>query len=359
MLAGNKLKDRRIMVAMSGGVDSSVAAYLLKKENIDIAGVTMCFGLTFEDGNPKQCCDPKSISDAKRVCNMIDIPHYVLDHAEELKKFVIDDFVEEYKKGRTPNPCVRCNQRLKFDNLLEKARDMGLDSIATGHYAKIEEDESGFHLEMATDRHKDQTYFLWGIKKEDLPYIVFPVSHIEKPELRKIAENAGLEIAHKQESQDICFVTDGNYRNLLANYGVESKSGDMVTVDGTVVGEHSGIVGYTVGQRKGLGVALGRPQYVVDIDTKNNRVVIGDRKDLDANGLYIDEYNELESLPSTGITIKIRSTMAPVKCSVEKAGERLKVLFDEPQFAISPGQSAVLYDGIRVIGGGITDERIS
>lgn len=353
------MKKQRILVAMSGGVDSSAAALLLKEQGHDIMGVTMCFGITFADGNPKSCCDPKSISDARRVCQMIGVPHYTLDHAEQLKKHVIDDFVSEYVKGRTPNPCVRCNQKLKFTDLLEKAQDLDCDAIATGHYATIIEDEDGFHLEAASDKRKDQTYFLWGIRKEDLAHIIFPVSHLEKPELRKIAEKAGLPTANKRESQDICFVPDGNYRTLLKAYGVESKPGNMVTLDGTVVGKHTGIVDYTVGQRKGLGVALGAPKYVVEVDVVNNRVVIGDKKDLDGNGCVITEYNPLESLEGKELTVKIRSTMAatPCKASIDPDG-RVRVHFDTPQFAVCAGQTAVLYDGDRVIGGGIIDEKL-
>ncbi len=342
---------------MSGGVDSSVAALLLKEQGFDVVGVTMCFGLTYEDGNPKQCCDPKSISDAKRVCTMVDMPHYTLDHAEELKKYVIDDFMTEYTKGRTPNPCVRCNQYLKFENLLEKARDLGLDAIATGHYATITEDEDGFHLECAEDARKDQTYFLWGIKKEDLASILFPVSHMEKSELRRIAAEAELPVANKTESQDICFVTDGNYRNLLKAYGIKSSSGKMILKDGTVVGEHNGIEHYTVGQRKGLGVALGRPMYVVDVNVQDNIVVIGDREELNASGLYIGEYNSFENF-TENMTIKIRSTMKATPCQAEWMGDELKVIFGTPQFAVSAGQTAVLYSGNRVIGGGIIERRI-
>ena len=351
--------DKKILIAMSGGVDSSAAALIIREAGHEALGVTMCFGLSFADGNPKSCCDPRSISDARRVCQKIGIPHYTLDHADQLKSAVIDDFIAEYKRGRTPNPCVRCNQRLKFTDLLEKAKELDCDAIATGHYAKIVEDEEGFHLEAAEDKRKDQTYFLWGIKKADLAHILFPVSHLQKPALRKIAEDAGLPTANKQESQDICFVTDGNYRNLLRSYGVESKSGDMVTTTGKVVSQHTGISDYTVGQRKGLGVALGAPKYVVEVDVVNNRVVIGDRTDLDAMGCIITEYNAFETLENRSLSVKIRSTMAATPCvaSVDEDG-RIRVVFDSPQFAVCAGQTAVLYDGERVVGGGIIDEKL-
>lgn len=343
---------------MSGGVDSSVSAYLLQKEGYDITGVTMSFNLLANSEDAKQCFSPEAVVDAEKVCKQLNIPHYAIERTKELKEFVVDNFIEEYKKGRTPNPCVRCNQRLKFGSLIDKCKELNLDAIATGHYAKISEDGDGFHLEMADDRHKDQTYFLWGIKKEDLGSIIFPVSGMKKPELRKIARDAGLAVAEKKESQDICFVPDGNYRELLADYGVESKPGNMINRNGDILGEHTGIEAYTIGQRKGLGIAVGRPQYVIDIDIVKNVVIVGDREELDAKGLFVSEFNYLEPFPSNKISAKIRSTMAPVGCSVEKDGELLKILFDTPQFAVSAGQSVVLYSDTRVIGGGIIDSRI-
>jgi len=345
------------MVAMSGGVDSSVAALLLKEQGFSPTGATMCFGLMDGGKNPRSCCDPQSVSDAKRVCLKLNISHHVFDYAKELKEFVIDDFADEYKKGRTPNPCVRCNSFLKFDLLLRRAKEMGFSAIATGHYAKITEDESGFHLETASDAKKDQTYFLWGIKKQDLPNILFPVCDIEKTNLRKIAEAAGLPTAQKQDSQDICFVSDGNYRTLLARYGVESKEGKMFHTSGKILGRHSGIEHYTVGQRKGLNIALGEPAYVADIDVENNTVVIGSRNDLLSGGCIIANCNEFENIEGN-LSVKIRSTMLPAKCKAQKLenGE-IKIIFDEPQFAVTAGQSAVLYRQNRVVCGGIIEKR--
>lgn len=353
----NMVRDKNIMIAMSGGVDSSVAAFLLKEQRFSPVGATMCFGLVDIEGNPKSCCDPKSVADAKRVCQKLGIQHYVFDYANELKEFVIDNFIEEYKLGRTPNPCVRCNSFLKFQLLLSRAKELGLSGLATGHYAKITEDATGFHLETADDKNKDQTYFLWGIKKHDLPNILFPVCNMEKTELRKIAENAGIPTAQKKDSQDICFVSNGDYRSLLNTYGVECKKGKMIHTDGRILGEHTGIENYTIGQRKGLGIALGEPAFVAEIDVKNNIVVIGNRDDLRGNTCIIKECNFLENLDGCkNLTAKIRSTMIPAKCSVEKIDEKtVKLSFDESQFAITRGQSAVIYNENRVVFGGIIE----
>ncbi len=350
-----KVEKKKIVIAMSGGVDSSVAAYLLKQQGHDVIGLTMCFGIEFDgDVGAKQCCDPKAIQDARRVCSTIGIKHYVLDHAEEMKKHIVDNFVDEYTKGRTPNPCVRCNTYLKFTGLLQKTRELGFDYIATGHYAKINEDETGFHLEAAEDKKKDQTYFLYGIKKEDLGSILFPVFGMEKPELRKIAEEAGLLNAQKAESQDICFVPSGDYRVLLDAYGIKQKPGKIVDMEGKVLGTHEGVERFTVGQRKGLGVAVGRPQYVINIDVPSATVTIGDKEHLAETTLAISGFNQLEPLEGE-LSIKIRSTMAAVPCSVEEDDELLKVTFAQQQFGICAGQSAVIYDGDRVIGGGLIE----
>lgn len=352
MQSGEK---KKVVIAMSGGVDSSVAALLLKQQGHEVVGITMCFGIEFDgDANAKQCCDPKSISDARRVCNMIGIKHYVLDHAEEMKKHIVDNFVEEYTKGRTPNPCVRCNTHLKFDGLLRKTRELGFDQIATGHYARITEDESGFHLEAAEDKRKDQTYFLYGIKKEDLGSIIFPVYGMEKSELRKIAEEAELPVAQKAESQDICFVPGGDYRVLLDAYGIRQKPGNIVNSAGEVLGTHEGVERFTIGQRKGLGVAVGRPQYVINIDVSSGTVTIGDKEELAESTLSISGFNQLEPLEGD-LSIKIRSTMAAVPCEVTQNGDLLDVTFATQQYGVCAGQSAVIYNGNRVVGGGLIE----
>jgi len=352
--------NKNVMIAMSGGVDSSVAAFLLKEQGYSPVGATMCFGLIDVDSNPKSCCDPRSVADARRVCAKLEMPHYVFDYAKELKKHVIDNFVKEYSLGQTPNPCVRCNTYLKFQSLLKRAKELGLSKIATGHYAKITHDYMGFHLETADDKIKDQSYFLWGIKKEALPNIIFPVCDIEKTALRKIAEKAGLPTAQKQESQDICFVSNGNYRTLLAEYGVKSQKGKMLHMDGRVLGEHSGIENYTVGQRKGLGIALGEAAFVCDIDPQKNTVIIGNRNHLLANGCIVKNCNFFENFDEKStFGVKIRSTMEPAKCQIKKIDESsVKIIFEEPQFAVTHGQSAVVYNKNRVVLGGIIRERM-
>ena len=357
MTNNKNMPNNSVLIAMSGGVDSSVAAFLLKEQGFSPVGATMCFGLVDVSGNPKSCCDPRSVSDAKRVCQKLGIQHYVFDYANELKEHVIDNFVEEYKKGRTPNPCVRCNSFLKFRSLLSRAKELGLSAIATGHYAKIVEDDTGLHLETANDKSKDQTYFLWGINKRDLPNILFPVCDMEKPQLRRIAESVGLPTAQKQDSQDICFVSNGDYRTLLSAYGVECKKGKMLHTDGRILGEHTGIENYTIGQRRGLGIALGEPSFVAKIDVENNIVVIGNRNDLLGKSCIVSDCNFLENLDACdteNLAAKIRSTMPPAKCNVERIDESsVRITFDSPQFAITRGQSAVVYAGNRVVFGGI------
>lgn len=348
---------KKIMVGMSGGVDSSVAALLLKEQGHEVVGVTMCLGITYEENlSPKQCCSPESINDAKRVCDAINIPHYVFDYAEFLKRDVIDNFISEYQLGRTPNPCVRCNQFLKFSHLMQKALSLGFDYIATGHYARILHD-SAFHLSCADDKLKDQTYFLWGIEKESLSRIIFPVSHLKKSELREIARDNSLPVANKTESQDICFVPDGNYKNLMKSFGMEFSPGNIVDTQGLVLGKHKGIENYTIGQRRGIGVALGSARYVVDINTKENKVIIGTKEDLEIKTVKIINTNLLEMLRDKEYKVKIRSNMKAVSCMASEDENSIIISFREPQYGVSLGQSAVLYDNDIVVAGGIIDDR--
>ena len=352
------MEKKKIIVAMSGGVDSSVAALLLKKAGHEVVGMTMDFGINYEPNQQtRQCSAPESVIDAKKVCDMLGIPHYAIDKSSEMKKYVIDPFVEEYTKGRTPNPCVRCNQNLKFGAMLKKVEELGFDAIATGHYAKITKDDDGYHLEAAEDKKKDQTYFLYGVKKEDLSKIIFPVYGMEKSELRKIAEEAKLPVAQKKESQDICFVPGGNYRVLLDTYNIKQKSGNIIDKNGKILGSHSGVENFTIGQRKGLGVAIGRPQYVTKIDIKSGDVTIGDKEDLEETTLFISNVNYLESLKGD-LSIKIRSTMSATPCTVEQIGDNLKVTFVNPQYGVCAGQSAVIYNGDRVVAGGLIETSI-
>lgn len=346
----------RIMVAMSGGVDSSVAALLLREQGADLVGMTMCLGVADAPGTHPTCCGPEAVRDARRVCDQLDIPHYVMDYAELLQKHVIDRFVDEYRHGRTPNPCILCNRYLKFGSLLQKARGMGYDAVATGHYARIVQEADGWSLHTGHDPDKDQSYFLYGIRRDALPLIRLPVGGFDKGAIRSRAREAGLVVANKEESQDICFIPGGDYRDFLASR-VENTPGQFVAVDGTVLGTHRGIANYTIGQRKGLGVAAGRPLYVVAVRPDTNTVVLGDREDLACRTLTARQLNLLcDSLPDRAAAM-IRYSHPAQPCSLHLEGDRLEITFDEPQEAVTPGQSVVVYEGDRVLGGGIIEGR--
>jgi len=347
--------SRKVLVAMSGGVDSSVAAMLLKNEGCDVSGVTMCFGIAGEDDRVR-CCGPTAVDDAKSICNRLKIPHYAFDYAGELEEKVIAKFVSEYKKGRTPNPCVDCNRYLKFGSLLEKAKVLGFDFLATGHYAAIERNEAGYCLKRPKDRKKDQTYFLYAIPYEGLGDILFPLASLTKDEVREIAKKAFLPVAEKQESQDICFVTQKNYQEFLLERVGGLKPGPIVDMQGNILGTHRGIIFHTIGQRGGLGISHKTPLYVVSIDPDENRIVVGEKKDLKAKGLFAGDVNMLaESWPQQ-VYAKIRYRKKEAPCDVTVENDRLRVLFVEEQEAITPGQSVVFYENDRVLGGGVIEE---
>ncbi len=345
---------KKVLVAMSGGVDSSVAALLLKNEGYDVSGVTMCLGISTEDD--AKCCGASAVDDAKRVCDRIRIPHYVFDYAAQLEEKVIAKFISEYKKSRTPNPCVECNRHLKFGTLLDKALTLGFDYLATGHYAAIEKNENGYCLKRPKDKRKDQTYFLYSIPYERLENILFPLSHFTKDEVRDLAKQNSLPVAEKQESQDICFVTQKNYQEFLLSRGHEFKPGPIVNMQGKIMGTHRGIVSHTIGQRGGLGISHPTPLYVVSIDPVKNRIVVGEKKDLMAKGLTAGDVNMLVEKWPNQVYAKIRYRKKEVLCEVKEENKGLKVIFAEEQEAITPGQSVVFYDHDRVLGGGIIDE---
>jgi tRNA-uridine 2-sulfurtransferase len=346
---------KKVLVAMSGGVDSSVAAMLLKNEGYDVSGVTMCLGIAAQ-GDDARCCGADAIDDAKRVCDRLGIPHYVFDYAAELEDKVIAKFVSEYRIGRTPNPCVECNRHLKFGSLLEKAKGLGFDFLATGHYATIEKNEEGYCLSRAKDKKKDQTYFLYAMPYAGLGNVLFPLASLTKDEVRDEAKKKSLPVAEKQESQDICFVTQKNYQLFLMDRGQEIKPGLIVDRQGKILGSHRGIIFYTIGQRGGLGISHKTPLYVVSIDPDKNRIVVGEKKDLMAKGLSAGNINRLVQSWPGQVYAKIRYRKKEALCEVTAENDRLKVIFSEEQEAITPGQSVVFYDHDRVLGGGEIEE---
>ncbi len=340
------------MVGISGGVDSAVAASLLKDRGYEVVGVTMCLGVAPSPGSKIKCCGPEEIEDARRVCRAIGIRHYILDFARELEEDVIEPFVSDYRLGITPNPCVVCNRRIKFGALLDKALAMGFDFLATGHYAGIAETESGLALIRAKDRRKDQTYFLYAITQKSLKNVIFPLADLTKDEVRKIAIEKSLPVSNKPESQDICFIPSGGINSFMKGR-FNHEPGDIVDIKGRKIGRHKGIASYTVGQRTGLGISSPMPLRVISIDAGRNLIVAGERKYLFAGGLVADTLNMFTiDLPEKA-SGKIRYAHRPAACRAEIAGGALVVTFEEPQESITPGQSIVLYDGETVLGGGI------
>jgi tRNA-specific 2-thiouridylase len=347
--------SKKVLVAMSGGVDSSVAAMLLKNEGYDVSGVTMCFGIR-DEGDRVRCCGPAAVDDAKRVCNRLKISHYVFDYADQLEEMVIAKFIGEYVKGRTPNPCVDCNRYLKFGTLLEKAKVLGFDFLATGHYAAIERNGAGFCLKRPKDRRKDQTYFLYPIPYDDLGTILFPLASLTKDEVRDMAKKSSLPVAEKQESQDICFVTQKNYQTFLSERLKGLSPGLIVDIQGNILGEHRGIIYYTIGQRGGLGISHKTPLYVVSINSDKNEIVVGEKKDLKAKGLIAGDLNMLAESWPRQVYAKIRYRKKEAACEIIPEDKRIRVEFAEEQEAITPGQSVVFYENDRVLGGGVIEE---
>ena len=344
---------------MSGGVDSSVSAALLKEQGYEVTGVSLqLYDPVAREANcrTKTCCSLDDVMDAGRVAKKLGIRFEVIDMRAEFKERVIEHFIAEYAAGRTPNPCIRCNDLIKFDLLLKKAIEMGSDLLATGHYARIAEDGNGKKWLLAgLDAAKDQSYFLFTLNQEQLRHVVFPVGMLEKPNVRRLAAEFNLPVAQKHESQEICFIPDNDYVKFLESHGVTQKPGEIVTSDGAVVGRHSGVHRYTVGQRKGLGVAWRHPLHVVTLDTELNRVLVGGREEL-LNKSLTAGHATWNSLPATGefrAACRIRYRHQPASCNVIMlADNRFEAHFDIPQTSMTPGQAAVLYDGERVLGGG-------
>jgi tRNA-specific 2-thiouridylase len=349
----------RVLVAMSGGVDSSVAAALLVEAGHDVVGVTMktfCYSETPDSG--KTCCGLDGIVDARRVATALGIPHYVFDVEEDFTRDVIDDFVREYARGRTPNPCVRCNSNTKFRDLLQRGEALGCDQIASGHYVRIEHRAEGSALLRGLDPAKDQSYFLWGLPAEMLPRLRFPLGELTKDEVRARARALALATAEKPESQEICFVPTGDYRDLLAKRlpgpHPALQAGAIVRTDGTVVGEHGGYAGFTVGQRRGLGGGFDEPLFVLEVRPETREVVVGTRDELHRERVEIDELNWHGVRPSPGdrVSVQMRYRAPAVVATVGSADDALVLDLLESYPAITPGQSAVVFEGDRVVGGG-------
>ncbi len=351
----------KVVVGMSGGVDSSVAAYLLKQQGYEVIGVTMQIWQDAErivEEENGGCCGLSAVEDARRVAAQLEIPYYVMNFKDSFQKNVVDYFVEEYLNGRTPNPCIACNRYVKWESLLQRSLSIGADYIATGHYARIVKLPNGrYTLRRSATLAKDQTYALYNLTQEQLQRTLMPVGEYSKEEIRKIAEDIQLQVANKPDSQDICFVPDGDYAGFIEKTaGKQVQKGNFVTVDGTVLGEHKGIIHYTVGQRKGLGLALGYPAFVLEIRPETNEVVIGTHEESMAKSLRAGNLNfmSIEDLTEPQrVFTKIRYNHRGVWATIEKTGEdEILCTFEEPQRAVTPGQAVVFYDGEYVLGGG-------
>jgi len=350
---------QKVMAAMSGGVDSSVAAYLLLQQGFRVVGATMKLFQNSDIDVPKEkaCCSLDDVEDAKSVCARLGVPHYVLNMTADFQTEVIERFVRAYEQGFTPNPCIDCNRYMKFECLLHKAITLELDFVATGHYARIEKQGDRLVLKKAADSKKDQSYVLYSLTQEQLQHTLFPLGGLTKTEVREIAQANGFVNAKKHDSQDICFVPNGDYFSFIEKYtGKTYPAGDFVDLQGKVLGTHKGIIRYTVGQRRGLGLALPASMYVVEKDLPNNRVVLGFNENLFSKEVTVKDINltACDSLETpTHLSAKIRYNQTEQPAIVTQVDENtLKIVFDTPQRAVTRGQAAVLYDGDTVVGGG-------
>lgn len=347
------MENKKVLIGMSGGVDSSVSALLLQDQGYEVIGTTL------ELFAGSSCCNVNTYIDAKNVCNLIGIPHFTYNYKDEFKKFVIGDFIDCYANCKTPNPCVECNKYMKFGFMYEKAKELGCKYIATGHYAKTEYSEkyNRWVLKKSNAGKKDQSYVLWNIPKDLIQYVLFPLGDFEeKEQIREIARNRNLKVANKPDSEDICFVPDGNYKRFLEeNSSIKPKVGNIVNSKGEILGKHTGLYNYTIGQRKGLGISNAHPLFVLGFNKEKNEVIVGEEKELykkeilvsDINLLLVDNIDkEME------VSVKTRYSAKEAKAKIKQIDNYIKVTFDEPQRAVTPGQSAVFYVDDIVLGGG-------
>ena len=347
------MENKKIMLGMSGGVDSSVSALLLKENGYEVIGVTL------ELFVGSSCCNVNTYLDAKKVCNQIGIPHFIFDYKEEFREYIIQDFINCYSNCLTPNPCIKCNKYMKFGYMWEKAKEMGCNYIATGHYAKTEYSEryGRWVLKKSEAGNKDQSYVLWNIPKDLIEHVVFPLADFEsKAQIREIASKNELQVANKPDSQDICFVPDGNYKKFLENNSnLKPKKGKIVNSKGEVLGEHTGLYNYTIGQRKGLGISYKVPLFVLGFNSLKNELIVGEEQELykkeivvrDINLLLVDEIKDWME-----VDVKTRYSTKSAKAKIIQENDKIRVVFEEPQRAITPGQSAVFYIADYVVGGG-------
>ncbi|MEQ8406160.1 MAG: tRNA 2-thiouridine(34) synthase MnmA [Oceanicaulis sp.] len=359
---GGKPEDHRVVAAMSGGVDSSVVAAVLHRAGYSVVGMTLQLYDHGEAIHRKgACCAGQDIHDARRVAEAMGCPHYVLDYETRFREAVIEDFADTYLAGSTPIPCVRCNQSVKFADLLATSKQLGADALATGHYIRRAMNGNRAELRRAADAGKDQSYFLFATTAEQLDYLRFPLGHLEKDQTRQLAAAMGLVVAAKPDSQDICFVPDGDYASVVEKVRPgAAKPGEIVHVDGRVLGSHEGVIRYTVGQRRGLGVSVGEPLYVVKLDAENAQVIVGPREALEVTRIALKDVNwigdgDLSDADGLAIGVKVRSTRPPSPAVLEVSGDAVHVLLDKGEEGVAPGQACVFYDTPghdRVLGGG-------